>query len=111
MVIKPQFGKADEFSEHLAFVWGQGSLGRGYIDKAGRMVIRLKGDSGGKFSEGFAAVRFEGKFGYIDKMGRKAIAPQFDRADAFCDGVAKVEIGEKIGYIDKMGRYIWTPTE
>jgi hypothetical protein len=67
----------------------------------------------GRFSDGLAAVKLNGKWGYIDKDGKTVISPQFDQAVPFQNGLAQVVVRSsppKFGYIDRTGKYIWEPT-
>ncbi|EAI9641912.1 WG repeat-containing protein, partial [Campylobacter coli] len=50
----------------------------GFIDRSGKFVIKPKFDSVGKFSEGLAGVKLNGKYGFIDKSGKFVIEPKFD---------------------------------
>ncbi|HQP50265.1 MAG TPA: WG repeat-containing protein [Spirochaetota bacterium] len=65
-----------------------------------------------KFSEGLAAVRFEGKWGFVDASKGDAvfiINPQFEKAYSFSDGLAAVKVGGKWGYVDNSGQFIINP--
>jgi hypothetical protein len=88
----------------------------GFIDKAGRTVIKPVYDSAGDFSEGLAPVKVGGKYGYIDKSGVMVIAPQFDTASGFSNGLAVIGrdgrrgyLDRKYGYIDKLGSIVSKP--
>ena len=76
----------------------------GYIDQAGRPVIRAKYGEAEPFSEGLASVREEaanfhlGRAGYIDRTGRWAIPPQFAMGGPFRDGRAIVVQDGKCQY-------------
>lgn len=101
-VIPMQYKSAKRFSEGLAPVTG------GYIDKTGRMVIRLQTAdvTADEFSEGLAAVMINSKRGYIDKSGNFVIQPKYFSTNPFKNGLARVwENGNK--YIDKSGRVVW----
>ena len=102
IIVAPQFRRADEFSEGLAFV--RGVEGReyqtGFIDAAGNLVISLPAViSAHRFSEGLAFVRGvegrEDQIGYIDTTGNLVIPlPTVISADRFSDGFALVRIRE-----------------
>lgn len=62
-----------------------------------------------RFSEGFAAVRADGKYGYIDRTGKVVIAPRFDRAGAFHQGLAEVLVEDATGVIDRTGTFVVEP--
>ena len=57
-------------------------------------IVKPKYQEVNGFSDGFAAVKQNGKWGYIDEEGNMAIKPQFDFAGSFSEGVAVV------GYYD-----------
>ena len=67
MVIKPQYEKADYFSEGLAPVMMDGQVG--YIDKTGKVVIPARYDDGWAFKNGIAGVMIGKRLGYINKEG------------------------------------------
>lgn len=58
------------------------------------------------FSEGYAAVKKDGKWGYIDKTGTLRVPFKYDNAKEFYQGIAFVEEGIKKGYINQQGQYI-----
>ena len=117
MAIRPQFDDGSPFyDEDLAQV--EKDNARGYIDRKGRLVIKLSGDClRSQFSEGMAVVALKRshKKGYIDKTGDFVIAPQFQDAFGFSEGLAAVEVDlmkcqeRKWGYIDKSGRIVIEP--
>lgn len=103
----------------------------GFIDRAGRLVIRPQFDPtsfhhGREFSDGMARVTFARRpadpagfclterYGYIDATGRLSIPAQYDEAEQFSEGLAAVRVSAKedcvrtdedrYGYIDKAGR-------
>lgn len=81
----------------------------GFIDRAGRFAIPPTFEAASNFSEGYAAVRIEGRWGYIDTAGETVIEPQFDQALQFREGLAAVKLGGKWGYIDKSGSWAIRP--
>jgi hypothetical protein len=94
-VIQPQFLAAEPFSDGMASVAIELSnthpthLIYTYTDKTGKQLpFKLK--NAGRFSDGLAPVRTQGKeyFGYIDKTGAFKISPRFSRADRFAEGLA-----------------------
>jgi hypothetical protein len=64
----------------------------GYIDRSGKIRIKLQFVEAGAFSEGFAAVTVtpEYKEGYINRKGEWVIQPQFGGAGEFSEGLATV---------------------
>ena len=102
-----------------------------YFDIAGKKVCAPDIVSGGKFSEGLAAVQFAksdttdryAMHGYIDRSGNRVINAQFSDAFEFSQGLAKVKTGAKFegrdgvgslqggkfGFIDKTGQFIIKP--
>jgi len=124
IVITPQFGYAEHFSEGLARVSFGGKHGvienraklidpqggkHGYIDKTGAFVVTPKFEEAFDFTEQVALVKSGGKYGYIDHSGGYAITPQFDDAYHFSDGLAAVKVGDRWGYINKSGATVIAP--
>jgi len=92
------------FQEGLTRVKIEGLFG--FIDKAGKFVIKPQFSSAGNFSEGLAAAKTSGGYGYMRKDGSFAIKPQYKDAGMFSEGLAPVMLGEKWIYIDKAGAAI-----
>lgn len=116
IVIEPQWGGANNFSEGLAVVATyEGGYREGFIDENGKVVIPLQYVMARDFSEGLAAVGF-GKFGlhnsgdhktgFIDKTGKLVIKPNFRDALNFSEGLAVVFDNGKYGFIDKTGKVV-----
>jgi hypothetical protein len=79
----------------------------GYIDQTGKTIIKPQFYSAGQFSDGLAAVRFNGRYGYIDQNGKCPIEPKYDLALPFQNGIAKIFIDGKPFFIDKTGKIIF----
>ena len=77
----------------------------GYINKAGRMVIKAQFDSAWKFSDGLALVEIDDKRGYIDAQGILIVKPQFNMARDFSEGLAAVLVGD--GTCDLCGEWVY----
>lgn len=83
------------------------SDGWGYVDASGRSLFGLRWDEARPFSEGFAAVAFDGQWGYIDAQGVKILPYQYNAAGEFQRGLAPVTIGESQAFITKTGQRVW----
>jgi hypothetical protein len=82
----------------------------GYIDSAGKIVVKPQFSWAEEFSEGLAAFESEnGKHGYIDQTGKVVIEPKFDNWTEFSEGLAAVSVDFEWGYIDKTGKWAITP--
>ncbi|MCK7611155.1 WG repeat-containing protein [Roseibium sediminicola] len=82
----------------------------GYVKHASKeLVIPHRFERAFLFSEGFAAVRIDGRYGYIDRTGAIVIAPQFDLAGPFNQGHAEVLVGDQTGIIDDRGNIVVEP--
>jgi hypothetical protein len=121
VIIAPQFGGANNFSEGLAVIATyEGGYKEGYVDTSGRVAIAPQFDAASDFRGGLAAVGFDTErtqncsdcdpnqhWGYIDKTGTIAIKPQYHHAGNFSEGLAAVETDdEQWGFIDKAGRVV-----
>lgn len=117
LVIKPQFSRADRFSEGLALVWTGGVpltdpvvksfVRMGYIDKTGRWIIhsRFKYYFFDDFSGGLVPFRqHSSKWGYMDTTGKIVIRPRFDWAGAFSEGTAAVLLDGRCAHVDRTGK-------
>ena len=90
----------------------------GFVDTTGKLVVPLKFDDAGEFSEGLARVQDrsdEFLWGYTDKTGKLVIPYRYTFAGDFFEGLAPVagyveaENGMrslKWGFIDKTGKTI-----
>ena len=82
----------------------------GYIDNAGKVVVKPQFAWAEEFSEGLAAFENEdGKHGYIDETGKIVIEPKFDNWTEFSEGLAAVSVDFEWGYIDKTGKWAIPP--
>ena len=120
IAIKPQYDKAENFSEGLAAVMIKENHTEkwGFINPAGKMVIpatyRLKP---GRFSEGLAAVRIgesesSYEMAYIDKTGKRVMENKPWNLNEFNNGHAWVGTGcEKLFVMDKKFEEVRNLTE
>lgn len=115
---------ANDFHEGLAAVgpreWWKGG-DWGYIDRAGKLVIKRQYQLATDFSEGLAGVAVEGKYGFIDVRGDVVIPLSYDLirdvrhpgepvdSGHFSEGLACVRVDGLYGYVDKGGRFVITP--
>ena len=82
----------------------------GYVDEEGKWVIKPKFSDAEDFSEGFAAVKLDGKWGYIKSDGKWLVKPRFYDAGPFEYGIAVVE-DDDFYVIDKTGKRALAPGE
>jgi hypothetical protein len=86
---------------------------KGYIDKAGKVVIPPQFTYAYPFSEGKAAVTKDGSgdtgWGHIDKTGMWVIQPNFQWASSFNEGLAPVNRTKDCGYVDERGTLVLQP--
>jgi len=127
-VIPPKFSRCGDFSEGLALVRSGGdavspsglapanSRPPGppeYIDKTGRVVIKLRADSADDFSEGLAPFEVKGRSGflncgYVDRTGKAIIPPHLEGCEKFSEGLALISRSGKWAFIDKSGHVLFT---
>lgn len=60
-------------------------------------------------SEGFRAIRKDGKFGFIDNEGRLRIANRYEAVKPFSGGLAAMRIRNKWGFIDPYEKLVVQP--
>jgi len=101
---KPKFIDAKGFSEGYAAVKIDEKYG--YIDKAGKVVIKPQFDEAKLFKEGFAAIAIDDKYGLIDKKGNMILEPKFDESGSFTEGLVPVKLDDRWRYIDKTGKFV-----
>ena len=107
VVIAPRFISAHNFSEGLAFAWGNGFMG--FIDREGKEVFKVAEYTVGDFHDGLAALR---PGGYIDRAGGLVIKG-YTFADDFSEGLAGVEVAggilKRFGFINTKGEMAIPP--
>lgn len=115
VIIKPQFERAAQFNEGLAYFEKDGKYG--FINTKGEVVIQpvYKKKSRGWlnlsieplgesfFKEGLAIFHKEEKFGFMNQKGEEVIPAQFLDAEPFCQGLAQVRMGSQRYFINKKG--------
>ena len=115
LVIPCQWDNAEDFSEGMACVSGNGpsynyTQHHGYIDKSGKLVIPMqKWFSAGGFCDGLARVQkdYKKKWGFIDKTGKLVIPFKWQSVNSFSEGLALVtDSKDKNGFIDKTGTLV-----
>jgi len=97
------------FNEGRALVMRFDSDGNtlfGYIDESGNEIVPPVYDLGRCFSEGFAAVSFNGQWGFIDDQGRVQVPVRYDYVRSFANGLAAVQNGGLWGFIDRFGNEV-----
>jgi len=77
----------------------------GLAGKKGNIILGLKYDFIGNFSEGLAIVNLGGKWGFIDQTGKFIIEPKYDSARDFKGGFADGRLNDKWGYVDAKGHF------
>lgn len=75
----------------------------GYIDDRGVEVIPPLFERAGRFVEGLAPVRHNGRYGYINAKGQWFIDPQFDFATEYDKGIATGFINGHAYVVDTSG--------
>ncbi len=80
--------------------------GGGFCDRNKRIVIKPRFDRVGRFSEGLARVKLNGKWGFIDKTGREVIPQKYDDAWDFNEGMAAVNLNRKWGFVNASGQEV-----
>ncbi|MEM9982116.1 MAG: WG repeat-containing protein, partial [Bacteroidota bacterium] len=79
-----------------------------YIDKQGKEVFGRRFQRRRLFSDGMAAVQFNGKWGYINKQGELIIPAIFEEAWDFEQGLARIVSDYQAwAYINKQGEYVF----
>lgn len=99
--------KENYLLEHLA----DGKVWK--IDFQGRIVTPVV--SGDRYeevrppSEGFYAVKIDGKYGFIDAENRLRVANRYDEVGSFSEGLAAISLMGRWGFIDKAERLVIQP--
>lgn len=119
VVIPPEWGEADDFSEGLAavrridphtdeamvrkdpddYLWG-------FIDTEGDVVIDFQFEQVRSFRDGYAVFGEDGKFGCIDRAGNVAIPANFGDIDGFAGEFGVAIVDGRIAVIDRDGNIL-----
>jgi|GEM_PF-5375494 len=78
----------------------------GYVNSAGKEVIKLQYEDAGIFSDGLAAVKKDGKWGYINPYNKFVVEPKYDFTLKFTNGMSSVRNNNKWGYINTKGEEV-----
>ena len=106
-VIKPQYKKANSFSDGTALVlegkkWG-------YIKPDGSWLIEPQFGKAKDFNSGVAMVLKDKKWIYIDKQAKELSYSDAEKLYPFNDGVAFIREGDNVGLINTKGEVIVKP--
>jgi hypothetical protein len=102
------------FSDGLARIpgWeeGKGSV-YGYMDKAGRVVIKPQFANAGLFREGLADACVESaRCGFIDRAGKFVVPPLYKEVRPFSEDFASVVTqGDSVGFVNRSGEVAIVP--
>jgi hypothetical protein len=101
------------FSEGLVFGYAKENRFPVYMDKDGKIAVRIETKDmegfvvqGAAFSEGLAAVKIKGNWGYIDRTGKMIIAPEYWKVTPFQQGIALVAVMEMKGSVGHSTDYL-----
>lgn len=82
----------------------------GFVDTQAKLVIPAEWESSGRFADGLAPVRRDGRWGYVDAQGQLRIPLEFQRAMPFSEGLAAVQLRSGLwNYIDTQGKPVFVP--
>ncbi|MCE5197590.1 MAG: WG repeat-containing protein [Armatimonadota bacterium] len=125
-VIRPQFSEVRDFSNGIAAVqymqentnihnvnWQELQKSKsfmwGFVNRTGTFIVSPQFEDAYPFSNGYAAVRVNGRYGFVDSQAKIVIKPQFEFVCNFSDDLAAVLVAGKWGYIDKTGKMVIKP--
>jgi len=100
--------------DELGRCYAQGAVfgrkgGKAYLIVGGQQTEHYFEDARPFSTEGYAAIKRNGKWGYIDTNGNVVIDCIFDDALSFGQHLAAVQLGEFWGYISRYGRIVIEP--
>jgi hypothetical protein len=108
VVIPIKFYKAWSFNKGFARVIDFYKE-RYYINKKGERITGINIEDFNDFSEGYAAVKINGKWGFINKSGKIVIKPQYKEVRGFSEGLTGVMTEKGWGFINKNGKIVIEP--
>ena len=98
----------------LGRCYGQGAV---FVQRGTGVQLLVGGELLGTYedarpfsSEGYAAVKKDGKWGFIDPEGTVQIPYQFDEALSFGQHLAAVRVDERWGYVNLYGNIVIDPS-
>jgi len=108
-IVQPEFDGI--ITDELGRSYGQGAVfarmgDRVYLIVRGNIVGESFEDAHPFASEGYAAVRRNGRWGFVDTDGVMQIDFVFDDALSFGQHLAAVKVGEYWGYISRYGQIV-----
>lgn len=104
------FEYASRFAEGLCAVKRRADDKKGYIDRAGRVVIPYQYDRAEWFTDGRAWVKVGEADGLIDRTGRWVVEPgRYDALYVFSEGRCAFRKGERWGFLDTQGKVVIPP--
>ena len=82
----------------------------GFINRNGVEIVKIQYEDADNFSEGLAAVKFNGKWGFINIYGDLVISHKYTFTKPFTNDLAIVYFGnKKFGCIDRNGNVVIEP--
>lgn len=85
-----------EFSDGLALFFDTRSLKYGYVNKRGKFKIAPIYSNGGRFINGLARVKIDGKYGFINLYGDFIIEPKYTNVFDFSENLATAILTQTI---------------
>lgn len=82
----------------------------GYIDTKGNVVLPLKYDHTGDFSEGYGYIKDGSKYFVVDRKGQILKGGPYENVFGFSDGLCSVQLNKKYGFINTKGEMVIAPT-
>jgi hypothetical protein len=108
-ILKPSMKDIEEYGDFfdgLASFKSKTTQLRGFINKAGKVVLQPIFQDFSFFNNGIAAVKLNDKYGFIDKKGNFIIANEYNDANDFKNGLSVVKKGNLYGAINLKGSVI-----
>ncbi|MBN1555483.1 MAG: WG repeat-containing protein [Phycisphaerae bacterium] len=109
VAIRPQYQRAERFSEDFAAVQSKGLWG--VIDATGRMVISPQFEAVDRdgFSAGRLSVMLNGKWGLIDTAGQTVLPMTYATPLRFHENLAAFRDQDQFGFLDAAGQVVIAP--
>lgn len=106
----PDAEKIWHFGDGSSLTYARKNGKMGFINGAGKWIIKPTYEKARAFNNGLAPVSIDGKWGYINEKGEKVIDFKYDDAEIFAsNGLAPVKDGDW-GFVNKKGELV-IPTD